>query len=113
MKKAANYYSASKKIKTKPKSVSLRLLNAGLFLTAAAGFFMYLIGISDLTAKGFILQDLRSQAVEAEENYKLQEQQVNSLQSFYVLNEKAKDLNMVKIDNIEYIKVSGQAVAKK
>ncbi|MDD3939067.1 MAG: hypothetical protein PHF49_00165 [Patescibacteria group bacterium] len=113
MKKATNYYLSSKKNKKNPKSISLRLLNTGLFLMVAAGFFMYLIGISDLTAKGFILQDLRSQAFEIEESYKLQEQQVNSLQSFYVLNEKAKDLDMVKVDNIEYIKVGGQAVAKK
>jgi cell division protein FtsB len=113
MKKTANYYTLQKNNKKSYKFISIRMLNIGLFLFVATGFFFYLIGISSLTAKGFILQDLRSQAAELEERHEMLEQQVNSLQSFYVLNEKAKNLDMVKIDNIEYIKAGTQTVAKR
>jgi len=112
MTKTANYYKRAAEKNSKGR-LNLRILNIGLFLTLATFAFFYLIGISDLTAKGFILQDLRSQNSELEESVAFYEQEVNSLQSFYVLNEQAKTLNMVAISDIEYIKAGSSIVAKK
>ena len=112
MTKTANYYKRSAEKNTKDR-LNLRILNIGLLLTIATIAFLYLIGISDLTAKGFILQDLRSQTNDLEERRAFYEQEMNSLQSFYVLNEQAKTLNMVAISDIEYIKAGDTAVAKK
>jgi hypothetical protein len=112
MTKTANYYKRAAEKNNKGR-LNLRLLNIGLFLTIATFAFFYLIGISDLTAKGFILQDLRSQTSDLEERMSFYEQEVNSLQSFYALNEQAKTLDMVAVSNIEYIKAGNSTVAKK
>lgn len=112
MTKTTNYYKRASQ-KSAQGMLNLKILNSGLFLIVAGFAFLYLIGISDLTAKGFILQDLRTESRDLGERKEFYEQQVNSLQSFYVLSEQAKTLNMVAIEDIEYLKASNQLVAKK
>lgn len=112
MTKTVNYYKRTGQKDSRAR-LNLRLINAGLFISLAALAFIYLIGISDLTAKGFILQDLRMENNELEERWAFYEQQVNSLQSSTSLAEQVKSLNMVAIEDIEYIKVGTNAVAKK
>ena len=41
------------------------------------------------------------------------EQEIDALQSYYVLNARVQSLNMVAINEIEYIKVPDSVVAKK
>lgn len=113
MKKHCNYYQRNRDAKNKTKRLNLKFLNYALFSIFATFAFFYLIGISDLTAKGFILQDLRQEAVNLEDSKSQCQQEIDSLQSFYSLSEKAKTLNMVVVSDIEYIKAGTHIVAKK
>lgn len=99
--------------KSSVKRLDLKFFNVGLYLTVAVLGAFYLINISDLTVKGFALREFKNQAASlASENVE-QEEVVNSLQSYYALNTRTQKLNMVAVDNIEYIKVSNAVVAKK
>jgi cell division protein FtsB len=111
--KMSSYYCGRAAKENSRYALNIKILNLGLFLTITVFTFFYLISISDLTAKSFILQELRAEADSLGERQEFYEQQVNSLQSFYILSERAKTLNMVAIEDIEYIKASSQFVAKK
>lgn len=113
MTRQASYYNKQGKGSDLKGAVKVKVLNIGIFISFFALAFMYLLGISDITAKGFILQELRSQSQDLQERHEFYQQQANSLQSFYSLNEKVKTLDMVKVDDIEYIKAVSGVVAKK
>lgn len=113
MKKNCNYHQRGRDAKKKTNRLNLKFINYALFSVFTTFAFFYLIGISDVTAKGFILQDLRREAIDLEENKTFYEQEIDSLQSFYSLSEQAKTLNMVVISDIEYIKAGTHSVAKK
>lgn len=113
MKNKGSYHQRGRETKARAKQINLKFINYALFVTFFSFAFLYLIGISDVTAKGFILHDLRREVVDLEETKDAYEQEINSLQSFYSLNEQAKTLNMVVISDIEYIKAGAHSIAKK
>lgn len=93
--------------------INLRIFNTFLFVIIFGMSFAYLIGVSDLTVKGFALQELRMQSAKLAEQKLSYEQQVDAMQSYYILSERAKSLNMVAINDIEYLQATHQNVAKK
>lgn len=113
MTKKTKYYRQNDKKQNSQTAINLKIFNFGLFFLVTTFAFFYLIGISDLTTKGFVLQELRTEASSLEERKVSFEDKVNDLQSYYFLNEKVEILDMVAINDIEYIKVGSQVVAKK
>jgi hypothetical protein len=93
--------------------LDLRYFNFGLLGLIAVLGVVYLANISDLTVQGFVLRDLKSQVASIASEKMENEEAVNSAQSYYALNARSKNLNMVAIGNIEYLTNSGVAVAKK
>jgi hypothetical protein len=114
MTKIVNCYKNSLEPKVKSGClINLRIFNTFLLVVICGISFAYLIGVSDLTVKGFALQELRTQAAKLAEQKLSYEQQVDAIQSYYVLSERAKSLNMVAISDIEYLQAANQSVAKK
>jgi len=113
MTKIVNCYSGKLKPQTKKYSLNLRVFNVCLFLVIFSLGFFHLINISDLTVKGFVLQKLKVQSAILAAEKLDNEQHVDALQSYYVLNSRAQDLNMVKISDIEYLSTVTHVVAKK
>ncbi len=113
MTKIVNCYNSQLKPKTEKKSLNLKIVNTFLCLGVFALGFAYLIGISDLTVKGFVLQELKGQASSLVAEKLDNEQKVDALQSYYALNSRAQNLDMVLISDIEYLSLGGHVVAKK
>jgi hypothetical protein len=95
------------------KALNLRYLNWGLFIVIAVLGIGYLVNISNLTVQGFVLQDLKSQVSMLADEKQANEESVNSIQSYYSLNERTKNLDMVAIGDVEYLTVASPVVAKK
>jgi hypothetical protein len=95
------------------KSLNLRFFNLGLLALIMSLGFCYLVNVSNLTVQGFALQDLKSQMASLASEKASNEEIVNSIQSYYSLNERTKNLNMVAIGEVEYLTVNHQVVAKK
>jgi len=93
--------------------LNLRRVNIGLFVFIFAFGLFYLFNISDLTVKGFALRELKTQATTLASEKLEKEEKVNALQSYYSLNSRTAKLNMVAVDNIEYLKSLNPVVAKK
>ncbi len=95
------------------KRLNLKLVNFFLgSLTLIIGGY-YLISINDLTVKGFLLKELKSQTtILASENLD-SEAKVMNLQSYSNLNDKIKKLNMVAVSEVEYLTVNQAALARK
>lgn len=93
--------------------LNLKYFNLCLFVVMAGLGFAYLINISDLTVQGFALRDLKAQATDLASTKAENEETVNSAQSYYSLNSRAKNLNMVAIGDVEYLTVNNQTVARK
>ena len=73
----------------------------------------YVIGVNDLSIKGFMLEDLKRQSESlAKENQDI-EIKVMQLESYEHLAAKAQELKMVAVDKIEYITIVNGEVAKK
>jgi hypothetical protein len=113
MTKIVNCYNTQLKPKTNKHSVNLRIFNFFIFTIVFSLGFAYLIGISDLTVKGFVLQDLKGKSSSLIAEKIDNEQQIDSIQSYYALNSRAQKLNMVAINDIEYLSSGGHIVAKK
>lgn len=97
----------------KMRRLNLRFLNFAVFSLVLSFGVLYLINISDLTVKGFALKEFKSQANSLKSENLTQEETANNLQSYYSLNTRTQKLNMVTVDNIEYLTVATPVVAKK
>jgi len=92
---------------------SWRLINTALSLACIAFGIVYLVGMNDLTVKGFVLNDLKSRvSILAEENQDLQTKSL-ALQSYTSLSPRLQTLNMVKVEDIAYFSPQASVVAKK
>lgn len=113
MTRIVNGYSSKIKPVSSGQAINLRKINIGIFSFLAVLSAFYLIAISDLTVKGFALQELKRQVASASEEKLASEEQVDKLQSYYSLSSRTKDLNMVAIGDIEYLNKNTAALAKK
>jgi hypothetical protein len=74
---------------------------------------VYLVGINDLTVKGFVLKDLKNQQqMLMEANQDLQTK-VLGLQSYASISPRLQGLNMVAVEDVVYLSSKAPAVAKK
>jgi hypothetical protein len=102
-----------RKSQTSQPSFSWRAINTLLSMACIAFGIVYLIGMNDLTVKGFVLNDLKSKvSVLAEENQDLQTSSL-TLQSYTALSPRLQDLNMVKVEDVAYFSPQASVVAKK
>ncbi|MDP2944181.1 MAG: hypothetical protein Q8N57_01245 [bacterium] len=92
---------------------NLKYFNVCLFAGLAVLGVMYLINISDLTVQGFSLRDLKSRVSDLASEKMANEEAVNAAQSYYSLNARAQGLDMVAIDDVEYLPASSLTVARK
>jgi hypothetical protein len=92
---------------------NLKYFNSFLGLSIIALGFLYLNNISELTAQGFALRDLKSQASMLLNENMEKEEAVNVAQSYYSLSLRTQGLDMVSISNIHYLSNEGLAVAKR
>lgn len=94
-------------------SFSWRALNIFLVASGLALGIVYLVGMNDLTVKGFVLKDLKSQTnMLAETNQDLQAKAL-ALQSYAAISPRLQDLNMVEVEDIAYLSPKEAVVAKK
>lgn len=113
MTKVINCYRAESGQLKQTKKISLKVFNAGLMLVIAGLGIFHLLNVSDLTAKGFALKELKAQAsILASANLD-SEERINSLQSYYSLNSRTEKLNMVAIGEIDYLSAPGAFFARK
>lgn len=110
---AANAYSSKLNAPVKNRSFGLKYFNYGLFVLVGILGVSYLINISNLTVQGFVLRDLKSQATVVASEKTENEEKVNLAQSYYSLNSRTKNLQMVAVGDVEYLNVPGATVAKK
>ena len=96
------------------KSSYWRKINVFLSISCLVFGVVYLIGMNDLTVKGFVLNDLKSQvSMLTEENQDLQTRSL-TLQSYTALSPRLQDLNMVAVDdNVAYLSPQAPTLAKK
>jgi len=102
----------NKKLQSKQSSY-WRTINTFLSISCLVFGVVYLIGMNDLTVKGFVLNDLKSQvSMLAEENQDLQTRSL-TLQSYTALSPRLQDLNMVAVDDVAYLSPQASTLAKK
>ena len=93
--------------------ISLKLVNSFFLASALALGTYYLININELSVKGFVLKELKSQASILEsENIELQNR-VSSLQSYESVLARINSLGMVSVGDMEYVSKGQMAVAKR
>jgi hypothetical protein len=113
MTQVINGHSSIIKPVAKSRSVSLKKINYALFSLLSILGVLYLVSVSDLTVKGFTLQELKSRANSANSEKLANEEKINKLQSYYSLSLRTKGLNMVAVGDIEYLNKEAAALAKK
>lgn len=92
---------------------NIKIINSLLLLLIVAGGLYYVTGINDLVVKGFELQKLKAKVSTLSEENKKANVETMALQSYGNLAKRIENLNMVAVDNIDYIKVdSGVALAR-
>ena len=113
MTKVINYYQAKNQSVKTGKKLNLKFLNMGLIaLVVSLGVF-HLINVSDLTVKGFVLKELKTEVNFLASEKLDNEERINNLQSYYSLNTRTEKLNMVAISEIDYLVAPGAVVARK
>ncbi|MGI6374254.1 MAG: hypothetical protein ACOX0C_02870 [Patescibacteria group bacterium] len=108
-----NYYQSPQSSQSKPRRLNLKKLNLGIGVIIFCLGFFHLFNISDLSAKGFILRDLKSQANLLESACLEKEETVNRLQSYNYLTDKTANLNLVAVEEIDYLTVTKPVLALK
>ena len=99
--------------KTKTKYKKLQLVNKlllGLIIFTGIGF---IVVTNDIAVQGFVLAELKSDLKIIEKTNAEYELTALRLESMTNVNERAKELKMVKVNNVEYISVTDTSVAIK
>lgn len=91
----------------------LSAFNLCLVFTVILGGFYFLKSIDDLMVKNLELEQLKGSLNLLQEENREMESLKNSLESYENINTRLKDLNMVKVSNIDYIIVGNDSLAKK
>jgi len=95
------------------KILNLKNLNKFLFVFLAFGLIYYLTGVNDLTIKGFFMQELKNDVSRLDDENKITELKIMGLKSYNNLSQRAKDLKMVAVEDVNYITVTDDSVARK
>jgi hypothetical protein len=82
-----------------------------VFVLLIVGYFV--VSTNDLSIKGFVLHDLQLKTIEITADNKKTELRIMELESYDKIDKRAKELKMVKVERIDYITVSADAVAKR
>ncbi|MFA5184128.1 MAG: hypothetical protein WC456_01220 [Patescibacteria group bacterium] len=106
MTKIINGYAAAANQSAQSRRFNLKYFNFGLGALISVVGVLYLVNISDLTVLGFALRDLKSQAATLASANLEYEEAVNAAQSYYSLNARTKNLNMVSVGDVEYISMT-------
>lgn len=93
------------------KSKALSIFNRCLALVILVSGFFYVLSTNDLSIKGFVIERLKREIVRIENDNKLAELHIMEKESYENIDRRAKEMNMVKIDKIDYIKSVGADVA--
>jgi hypothetical protein len=88
-------------------------LNKAIILGIVAVCLAYVGTINDLSIKGFVLDELHGRISELEMENEQRELDAMALESYDLINERARKIGMVKVDNIKYLSVTDTAVAVK
>lgn len=95
------------------KRINLKTINIGLFSLVFMLGFAYVVCINDLTVRGFALSDFKGQLnTLTNENQEI-DAKIMATQSYNSLISKVKDLNMVAVENVDYLTINNPLVAKK
>lgn len=91
----------------------LRQVNAGLFVVFAILGFYYLVSANDLVVKGVVMQGLKNQAKNLDEDKRAYENKILALQSYGSLKTRIQGLDMVAVSNVDYLTIKVPILAKK
>ena len=92
---------------------NFELANKFIFCLIAVVGVYYVVSINDLAIKGFVLQELKTDAKVLQIENNQMELAVMELESYDSIEKRAKELSMVKVGKIDYITITGGSVAKK
>jgi cell division protein FtsL len=108
--KSLNCYS---KRKQKKCFFSLKIINISLFILLLIFSISYIAVANNITVKGFELRDLRTKVTYLNEENQSLETNLMTMKAYGNIYDQVKDLNMVAIEDIDYIKLLDSSVAKK
>ena len=97
----------------KKRKIQLKVINKFLVVMIVFLGVYFVASVNDLAIKGFVLKELKVKAGELENVNNNVELSIMDLESYESISEKAKNLEMVKVDKIDYITLTDGAVAKK
>lgn len=112
------FFRSAKQIKTNTKkkikmiSISTKILNVTLITLLFVFSFAYLVQMNSLSTKGYQIKELESKISDLQQDSKDLELQVFELKSMDNIKSKVSQLNMVKVDKVEYLSPTPVALAK-
>jgi len=83
----------------------------GLFIIIFGA--LYIFSVNNMSTQGYVLQDLKSKLNQLNIKNEENELHIMALESLQYISARAKELKMVKADNIEYFTSNYDVVAKK
>lgn len=92
---------------------NLKKFNVSLFILLMIIAINYIIVVNSITVKGFELRDLRVKLNYLSEENRGLETNLMSMKAYSNIYSQIKDLDMVAVENINYIKLLDLSVAKR
>lgn len=112
--KCGNSYQRRKQSKKKDRKEKVfKFFNSFLMFLVVVMISYYVSTVNDITIKGLKIQELKQEVGETQEQNRDLTVQASSLKSYKSLVKRTENLNMTRAEEVEYIKVLRQTVAKK
>ncbi len=99
--------------KTRDVGTYIKAANKLLVVIVLISGLCYIESVNDISIKGFVLQRLKEKSVEITKKNESLELMAMNLKSYENISLRAESLELVKVDEVEYIKASKDAVAIK
>jgi cell division protein FtsL len=90
-----------------------KLINQSMLMVIIALIVGYVASVNELSIQGFTLSQMKNKVNEIEKETEKLDLTALDLGSYEMINKRAQELNMVKVDKIDYIEVVNGSVAKK
>lgn len=91
----------------------VKLLNKVIIFFIIFNAAYFVMNVNDLSIKGFVLNSQKAKVFKLTEENKALELEITKLSSLNNVEKRALEMNLVKVDKIDYIEVKDGAVAMK
>ncbi len=111
--KMSGFREQRQKAGVKKKLQGLKIINISIIILVFLFAIAYVVIVNDLSIRGFVLRDIKLQVKDLKDENEQLAIEVMKMEGYDNIEKRAQELQLVKVDKIDYITITDTSMAKK